>query len=145
MDKKQGAKTHPVKTMETRERSLKSSKTRIPTDQLVGLGPAVRTLRLRKEMTRKTLCKRSGLSMAFLYRLEKGKRQPSQESIEKIARSLKISVKELENLANDRFFSTRAEIFDLVSKIEDKSNEPKFERAVKAALALKAEIEKLST
>lgn len=62
------------------------------TSQLAGLGCRLRDLRAERDWTLEELAERTGLSKAFLSRLEAGDRQPSIAAVLTLARAFGVSV-----------------------------------------------------
>lgn len=60
-------------------------------------GSRLRLLRVQKQMTQDQLADSANLSVDFLSLIERGKNSPSFESLEKLARALGVSVKDLFN------------------------------------------------
>jgi len=56
----------------------------------MNIGQAIKTLRTRRRVTQHELAAGAGVSQGFLSLVEKGKREPGFEFIEKIARKLQI-------------------------------------------------------
>ena len=86
-------------------------------------------------MTRELLKEHSGLSLAFLYRVEKAKRHPSRESLFKIACALGVSVEELNQLAKARFSRQEMQVLQLLTELENLSETPGFEKAIERAVS----------
>ncbi|MBI1176396.1 helix-turn-helix domain-containing protein [bacterium] len=59
------------------------------------LGEAVRTERKKAGFSQEKLAERSDLSTVFISRVERGKESPSVDSLVKIARALKVRVRDL--------------------------------------------------
>ena len=70
-------------------------------------GTRLRILRTMRGMTQEDLAQAASISVDFLSLIERGRNSPSFTSLEKIAQSLRIPVKELfdfdENQNNDRY------------------------------------------
>ncbi len=68
-------------------------------------GNRLRFLRAQRQMTQEQLATAADISVDFLSLIERGRNAPSFSNIDKLARALKISVKELfnfdENQGND--------------------------------------------
>jgi len=60
-------------------------------------GDQVRKLRVEHDMTQQELAEASSLSLDYISLIERGKRSPSLESIEGIARAIGVSISELFN------------------------------------------------
>lgn len=60
-------------------------------------GARLRTLRLRNQMTQEQLAGAANISVDFLSLIERGRNAPSFNNLEKLARTLKVSVQELFN------------------------------------------------
>jgi transcriptional regulator with XRE-family HTH domain len=71
----------------------------IPREHLDALAQLVRDERNRLNLNRSAFCKHIGISRATLRALEKGKQQPSQETINKFARALQMSPEALTGLS----------------------------------------------
>jgi len=61
------------------------------------LGNKVRTLRDEKHWTQEKLGEHSGLDRTYISDIERGVRNPSLKSLEKLAKALKIKVSDLTN------------------------------------------------
>jgi transcriptional regulator with XRE-family HTH domain len=59
------------------------------------LGEAVRAKRLQAEFSQEKLAERADLSTVFISRVERGKESPSLDSLVKIARALRVRVRDL--------------------------------------------------
>ena len=59
------------------------------------LGETLRALRLKANYSQERLAERADLSSIFISRVERGKESPSLDSLVKIAKALKIRVREL--------------------------------------------------
>ena len=59
------------------------------------LGETIRALRLKASYSQERLAERAELSSIFISRVERGKESPSVDSLVKIAKALKIRVREL--------------------------------------------------
>ena len=59
------------------------------------LGETLRALRLKANYSQERLAERAELSSIFISRVERGKESPSLDSLVKIAKALKIRVREL--------------------------------------------------
>lgn len=84
---------------------------------LVEFGGRVRELRKQRSLSQEALAARSGLHVTYIGQLERGKRNPSLESIEKIAKGLEIPLPELLCLPEDRSekMVLRQKIVDLLA------------------------------
>jgi len=61
-------------------------------NQLKTLGPQIKELRTDRGLTLQALANQSGLSKSFLSEIENGKRLPRLETINKIAKAMKLRV-----------------------------------------------------
>jgi transcriptional regulator with XRE-family HTH domain len=59
------------------------------------LGETLRTLRAKASFTQEALAEKADLSAIFISRIERGKESPSLDSLVKIARALKVRVRDL--------------------------------------------------
>ncbi|OGH11801.1 MAG: hypothetical protein A2857_04910 [Candidatus Levybacteria bacterium RIFCSPHIGHO2_01_FULL_36_15] len=59
------------------------------------LGKRVNLLRIKKGMTQEELALEAGLNRAYIGYIERGERNPSTETVAKIAKVLKVSLNEL--------------------------------------------------
>lgn len=59
------------------------------------LGQRVNQLRLKKGMTQEDLALEAGLNRAYIGYIERGERNPSTDTVAKIAKVLKVSLDEL--------------------------------------------------
>jgi transcriptional regulator with XRE-family HTH domain len=59
------------------------------------LGGNMKRIRLEKGMTQGDICRKLGLDRAYISNLENGKKNPTLETIEKIAKALDIQIEEL--------------------------------------------------
>ena len=59
------------------------------------LGKRIRALRAERGMTQEALARRAGLSRAYLARLEIGRHNPPILTVVKIAKGLKVSIRDL--------------------------------------------------
>lgn len=59
------------------------------------IGKNVRELRERKGITQEELALEAGLNRAYIGYIERGERNPSTETLVKIAKALKVSAKDL--------------------------------------------------
>jgi len=84
-----------VKTKRTRLRSGFKKQERIELSLRSGLGDAIRQQRAALGISQDELAKRSGLHRTYISDLERGARNPSLGSIQKIAWALKVSVAKL--------------------------------------------------
>jgi transcriptional regulator with XRE-family HTH domain len=88
-------------------------------------GEAIRNLRLKRDLSLRELAKKIEISPPFLSDIELGKRYPSEETLEKLAKALKTSVDEL------RAFDHRDSVSDLKRLIE---SNPRLGFAFRAAV-----------
>ena len=58
-------------------------------------GEKIKKLRVEKGVTQEQLADEAGISVDFLSLIERGRNAPSFKNLEKIARALKVSVKDL--------------------------------------------------
>ncbi len=61
------------------------------------LGENMRKIREEKNMTQGDICRALNLDRAHVSNIENGKQNPTLDTIEKIAKALKVSIKELVN------------------------------------------------
>lgn len=61
----------------------------------VRIGKAIRKAREKKGLTQEELALEAGLNRAYIGYIERGERNPSTETISKIAKALKIPAKDL--------------------------------------------------
>jgi len=59
------------------------------------LGKRIREIRKKKEMTQEDLAYKAGLDYSYINQIENGKRNPSMEAVEKIAKALGVKVQAL--------------------------------------------------
>ena len=59
------------------------------------LGNKIRELRKKKNLTQEELAHRSALDYSYTNQIENGKRNPSMEAIERIAKALGVKAKDL--------------------------------------------------
>lgn len=59
------------------------------------LGSKIRELRKEKELTQEDLAYKAGLDYSYINQIENGKRNPSMEAVEKIAKALGVKVQAL--------------------------------------------------
>jgi transcriptional regulator with XRE-family HTH domain len=59
------------------------------------LGNNIREIRLKKEMTQEELAHKADLDYSYINQIENGKRNPSMEAVERIAKALGVKVKDL--------------------------------------------------
>ncbi len=59
------------------------------------LGENIRKIRLAKGMTQGDLCRKLDVDRAYMSNVETGKKNPTLSTIERIAKALGVSVKEL--------------------------------------------------
>ena len=59
------------------------------------LGKKIRELRKKKELTQEDLAYKAGLDYSYINQIENGKRNPSMEAVEKIAKALGVKVQAL--------------------------------------------------
>ena len=59
------------------------------------LGKKIRELRKKKELTQEELAYKSELDYSYINQIENGKRNPSVEAVEKIAKALGVKVQDL--------------------------------------------------
>lgn len=59
------------------------------------LGQNIRNIRLLKGLTQGDICRATGMDRGYVSSLEAGKRNPTIENAEKIAKALKISISDL--------------------------------------------------
>ena len=71
------------------------------TNLKTGLGAAIRRKRTILGISQGELAKRSGLHRTYVSDLERGARNPSIDSIEKLARALQVSVAKLFEVASN--------------------------------------------
>jgi transcriptional regulator with XRE-family HTH domain len=64
------------------------------------LGARIKELRKRVDLTQDQLAEKVGIESKYLSRIEVGKRQPSLETLENIAVSLQVDMKELFDFAH---------------------------------------------
>ena len=64
-------------------------------DLLIQLGKRIRELRKNSKFTQSDLAEATGLSTNFIALIEQGKRSPSIETLDKIAKALKVTLDEL--------------------------------------------------
>lgn len=61
----------------------------------VKIGKSIRKIREEKEITQEQLALEAGLNRAYIGYIERGERNPTLKTLEKIAKILKVSTKEL--------------------------------------------------
>ncbi len=61
----------------------------------VKIGKAIREIRAKKEITQEQLALDAGLNRAYIGYIERGERNPSTDTLVKIAKALKVSPKDL--------------------------------------------------
>jgi len=86
------------------------------------LGSKIRELRKRRKITQASLAEKTDLSDNFIGLLERGKTSPSLESLEKIARALKVPVRELFEFETDEPNKARL-LAELNKKLKQKNKE----------------------
>lgn len=59
------------------------------------LGKKIRELRKKKELTQEELAYRSDLDYSYINQIENGKRNPSMDAVERIAKALSVKAKDL--------------------------------------------------
>lgn len=59
------------------------------------LGEKIRKLRMKKELTQEEAAYRARLDYSYFNQIEKGKRNPSVKALQRIARTLQVSLKQL--------------------------------------------------
>ena len=59
------------------------------------LGKKIREIRKKKELTQEDLAYKAGLDYSYINQIENGKRNPSMEAVEKIAKALGVKVQAL--------------------------------------------------
>ena len=59
------------------------------------LGSKIRELRKERELTQEDLAYKAGLDYSYINQIENGKRNPSMEAVEKIAKALGVKVQTL--------------------------------------------------
>lgn len=59
------------------------------------IGEKIKSIRLKKNMSRKDIAKKSGISEISIRKYEKGERNPKLENIKNIARALNVNIYEL--------------------------------------------------
>lgn len=59
------------------------------------IGQNLRSIRVRKDITQEELALAAGLNRAYVGYIERGERNPSTDTLVKIAKALKVSPKEL--------------------------------------------------
>ncbi len=59
------------------------------------LGETIRNLRAKASFTQETLAEKADLSAIFISRIERGKESPSLDSLVKLAKALKVRVRDL--------------------------------------------------
>lgn len=59
------------------------------------LGEKIREIRLKKELTQEELAHRADLDFSYMNQIENGKRNPSMEAINSIAKALGVKAKDL--------------------------------------------------
>lgn len=59
------------------------------------IGQRIKSIREKKGITQEELALNAGLNRAYIGYIERGERNPSTETISKIARALKVSTKDL--------------------------------------------------
>jgi len=59
------------------------------------LGEKIRKIRLKTEMTQEDLAFKAKLDYSYMNQIENGKRNPSVKALERIAKALQVSVKQL--------------------------------------------------
>lgn len=67
----------------------------VVTSTMDAIGPRLRTLRKRRELTQGELSKATGISVSMLSRLESGQRRPTIELLLPLARELRVSMDDL--------------------------------------------------
>lgn len=110
----------------------KQQKTEYVVSGSVGLGNAICMLRLQKQLTRKKLSERCGLSINFLYRIEKNNRRPSITALRRIAAGLRVTMDDLTTMASANISSTETRVFQIIRQLEDLSDKPGIKEAVSA-------------
>jgi len=87
-------------------------------------GQRVRELRKRKGFSQEALAEKAGLHPTYIGQVERGTKNPSLKSIEKIAKALEVSLPDLFLFANDKSSSNlKKEIADLLSDKDKKTVE----------------------
>ena len=61
---------------------------------LVAFGNSIRKLRAKKKLSQRVLAERSGLDTSYISGIERGVRNPSLKSLEKVAKGLGCSISE---------------------------------------------------
>ena len=61
---------------------------------LVSFGNSIRKLRAKKNLTQRELAKRAGLDVTYISGIERGVRNPSLKSLERVAKGLGCSISE---------------------------------------------------
>lgn len=59
------------------------------------LGKKIKGIRKKKEMTQEDVAYKAGLDYSYINQIENGKRNPSMEAVEKIAKALGVKVQTL--------------------------------------------------
>ncbi|MGH2493966.1 MAG: helix-turn-helix domain-containing protein [Ktedonobacteraceae bacterium] len=71
-------------------------------DLKVQFGKRLRTLREHKQLIQEKLAEAAHISVDFLSLIERGRNAPSFGVLEKLAKALEVTVKELFDFANDK-------------------------------------------
>lgn len=61
----------------------------------IKIGKAIRKIRAKKEITQEQLAFEAGLNRAYVGYIERGERNPSTDTLVKIAKALRVSPKDL--------------------------------------------------
>src|SRR5437660_4240923 len=115
-------KGNNVMARERREKERRRA--RIVADQAIGLGAAIRVLRLKSRLTREALGKRAELSANFIYRMERSERMPSRQALERIARALSVDEIEISRIARARLAPVETRIYRVLTELEELSEAP---------------------
>ncbi len=86
------------------------------------IGKNIKKIRMQKGLSQQQLAQKSGISQSFLSALENGKKSPTVDSLNKICRSLGISLAEFfSRERSQEFAALPAEIVTLVEELRELS------------------------
>lgn len=99
---------------------------------MVGIGAAIWLLRLQRHMTRRMLAGTCGLSINFIYRIERDNRHPSSNSLNRLCSVLHVKVEEIDKIAGANISPLQMRVFQIVKQLEELSDQPAIRKAVNA-------------
>lgn len=67
------------------------------------IGKKIRTLRLDQDLTREELSEQAGISSTFLGDIERGSKEPSLQTLVKLAAALKLQLRELVGVVENHY------------------------------------------